>query len=234
VKLSEHFFLKKKLKRGVIFKMSFSGGFKGDGTSTFDSLELLTVTNVASHLDWESTQRLLLVLHKNNKRYLHEWIITELKKLTTCPIVLEWLDNVIDIDACDEFYLPFNVDPESTLHSVEDNTTSFTYKLSDGNSARVDISIQYGSGRYEDDTDRMFFEFYWMGSHSIKEVEAFLTYEILQEVSALYVTCIDSNRLERAWAVMASKPHLTIISDPFVSLFRASPWKEGKGAQAPL
>jgi hypothetical protein len=172
-----------------------------------ESLEYLSLANVASHMDWESTQKLLLLLNAQNNRYLLTHTIVELKKLTNCPIVLKWLDEITRISVECDCVLPHTIDPDTELDSIIAETTTFTC----GRYTEL-IIVTHHRG-YDGLNSRSMLSFDWR--IPIKEIVSFLTLDLLNDIFRLYYTYTYPLNLEDAWTDITSIPHLTFISDPF-------------------
>jgi|GWRWMinimDraft_12_1066020.scaffolds.fasta_scaffold15940_2 hypothetical protein len=173
-----------------------------------ESLEYLSLANVASHMDWESTQKLLLLLNAQNNRYLLTHTIAELKKLTNCPIVLKWMDEITRIDVRRDRVLPYIIDPDIDMDSIAEDTITFTYDRD----TILEVTQHKGrNGR----NSRFKLIFGW--NIPIKEIESFLTLDILNEIFKLHYTY--TYPLEDAWADMGCK-QLRYISDPFTTIFK--------------
>lgn len=181
-----------------------------------ESLEYLSLANVASHMDWESTQKLLLLLNAQNNRYLLSHTILELKKFTDCPIVLKWLDEITRIDVIHDHVLPYVVDPDTDLDVIIDDTIIFTYN-------GTELTVTHHTG-HDGLNTRSLLMFNWKTPPNTKAVESFLTANLVNEICGLYSNCTFPLNMERAWADLWSKAHLTLVADPFTTIFKSSPW----------
>jgi hypothetical protein len=165
-------------------------------------------------MDWESTQKLLLLLNAQNKRYLLTHTIAELKKLTNCPIVLKWLDEITRIDTMRDHVLPYIIDPDTDMDSIIDDTIIFTYGEDN------ELRVTHHTGHDGLNTRSMLIFAWKIPPSGSKEVETFLTLDLVNEICGLYSICTYPPSMERFWSGIKSKKHLIHISDPFTTIFK--------------
>lgn len=140
-----------------------------------ESLQYKCVANIVSHLSWEETQKMMLVVHDANMTHFLRYLKEQLKSKTTDEALLAWIEDIASISG--------------HYHFDEDDRVShyvllFTYHSSSNTKSQVYSRYCEGYKRIPP-TWTHYFEY----RDEYESLGEFFDHNMIRDIENLYEAC---------------------------------------------